>query len=169
MCIIIDTNCLNEVFDTSNKHHNEFKPVFNWVYLGKGKIVYGGSKYLSEIGKYLTLFLNLNKAGKAIYVDNNKVDDEEVVVSTIIQDPDFDDQHLVALLRVSGCKLICSRDKRAYPFFRHQRFFSPANTKPKIYSSSKNKGLLKDKNIAEICKPANKTTKQQRDMIGELQ
>jgi len=169
MCIIIDTNCLNEVFDTSNKHHNEFKPVFNWVYLGKGKIVYGGSKYLSEIGKYLTLFLNLNKAGKAIYVDNNKVDVEEVVVSTIIQDPDFDDQHLVALLRVSGCKLICSRDKRAYPFFRHKRFFSSANTKPKIYSSSKNKGLLKDKNIAEICKPANKTTKQQKNIIGRFE
>lgn len=46
MAIIIDANCLARVFDKTNIEHDEFVPVFDWIVNGKGKLIYGGSKYM---------------------------------------------------------------------------------------------------------------------------
>jgi predicted nucleic acid-binding protein len=166
MCIVVDTNTLASVFDEKSANHAEFKPVFDWIKNGKGKIVYGGTKYISELAKtkYLALFTEYNRAKKAILVKGD-IDEEAIAVSAMIQHPDFDDQHLVALLRVSGCKLICSLDGRAYPYFRHSLFFNPAGKKPKIYSGIRNKDLLNDRNIAEVCESKMRTTNEQRKML----
>ena len=166
MCVIIDTNTLHNVFKESSLNHADFKPVRDWIIEGKGKIIFGGSKYIEEInGTYLNLFLQLKKAGKAVFIPNDLVDQEERNVSQMIVHPDFDDQHIVGLLRVSKCKLICSLDSRAYPFFQHSMFFSPASKRPKIYSSVANTGLLCDRNIADICKPCVATTNSQRAIL----
>ncbi|HYG16341.1 MAG TPA: hypothetical protein VEC12_11355 [Bacteroidia bacterium] len=167
MCIIIDTNTLASVFQENSVNHLQFKPVKKWVIEGKGKIIFGGTKYISELkGKYLTFFLQLKKAGKAILVDSKLVDSEEALAEKSISHPDFDDQHLIGLLRISKCKLICSSDSRAYPFFRHNIFFTPASNKPRIYSSAPNAGLLCDRNIADICKPCAPTTNLQKTLLG---
>jgi len=152
MCIIIDTNTLPSVFDNKTLNHAEFKPVYDWINNGRGKVVYGGTKYVSEIGKYLGLFIELRKENRAVYINDIKVDNEEVSVSHQIQHVDFDDQHLVSLLRVSGCKLMCSLDRRAYRFFKHPDFFYPASKRPKIYRGFGNRNLLNDNNIADVCK-----------------
>ncbi len=47
MCIIIDANALPSVL----KREPELCPVFNWINEGKGKIVYGGTKYKEELKK----------------------------------------------------------------------------------------------------------------------
>lgn len=167
MCIIIDTNSLSCVFDKESDNHNDFEPVLNWIYNGKGKVIYGGSKYLDEIKKkYLALFVQMRKAGKAIYINCDKVNEEEEVVNKMIKHPDYDDPHLVALLRISGCKLICSQDKRAYPYFRHSLFFSPSSKKPKIYSSKRNARLLTDTNIADVCLPCKVSSNIQKMTMG---
>lgn len=168
MCLIVDTNCLSAVFDKESENHENFEAVMEWIYNGKGKVVYGGSKYLKELKKYLSIYLQLRKAGKAIYVDCDTVDAEEVNITNQLQHNDFDDQHLVALLRVSGCKIICSLDQRAYPFFRHNLFFSPAARRPKIYRSNGNSNLLCAENIADICKPCENTTNAQKKILGIL-
>ncbi len=49
MCIIIDVNALNEVFNTDSVNHLEFKPVRDWIIEGKGKVLYGGTKYRDEL------------------------------------------------------------------------------------------------------------------------
>ena len=166
MCIVIDINTLASVFDKKSANHEEFKDVFDWIVDGKGMIVYGGTKYIEELSKtkYLSLFVQFKNANKAIQVKGN-VDIETALVSELIQHPDFDDQHLVALLKVSGCKLICSQDARAYPYFQHNLFFNPASKRPKIYSSSRNKDLLTDRNIADVCKPVKPTTNEQKRML----
>jgi predicted nucleic acid-binding protein len=169
MCIVVDTNTLASVFDKTSANHAEFKPVFDWVIEGKGQVVFGGSKYLKEITKYLGLFRELRNARLAILVDSDKVDVVTAEVSAKVQDEDFDDQHLVALLIVSGCKLICSLDRRAYPYFTHAAFFTPANNRPRIYSSSRNEDLLVDAHIADICKPSAVTTKAQKQSLTFLQ
>jgi predicted nucleic acid-binding protein len=167
MCIIIDTNVLASVFKTSSADHASFKPVRDWVIDGKGKIVFGGTQYIEEIKQnYLSFFLQLKKAGKAVLISKELVDAEQLVVEGMIVHPDFDDPHLVGLLRISKCKLICSLDSRAYPFFRHSQFFAPAANRPKIYSSPSNVDLLCDRNIAELCRPCSITTNQQRALIG---
>jgi len=155
MCIIVDTNVLSEVFDSSNQNHMDFKPVYEWIMHGKGKLVFGGSKYAKELGKYLPLFVQLKKVNKAVYLEDEIVDTEQQFLSGVISHSNFDDQHLVALLKLSGCKLICSNDRRAYPYFTHSKFFSK-NNRPKIYSSKRNIKLLTDLYIADCCKPCKK-------------
>jgi len=169
MCIIVDTNTLASVFNQDSTNHSEFKPVFDWIIDGKGVVVYGGSKYIRELGKYRRLFAELTTARQAVLIDNAKVDEATDLAASKVQHVDFDDPHLVGLLMVSGCKLICSLDSRAYPFFRHLAFFSPAGKKPKIYRGKTNADLLADKNIAEICKPCAPTTKQQKQGLIFLQ
>ncbi len=68
MCIIIDTNAFAPVFDRTSQNHAEFKPVLDWIVSGKGKIVYGGTKYKLELGKaykYLKLFAEFKKINKS--------------------------------------------------------------------------------------------------------
>ncbi len=169
MCIIIDTNVLSHVFDKNNQNHAEFKPVLDWIINGNGKIIYGGSKYKKEIGeKLIRVFLALRKANKAIKLDDNIVDAEAARVSKLIQHDDFDDQHIVALLIKSGCRLICSLDSRAYPFFQHNTFFS-SRKKPRIYSGIRNSDLLANKNIANLCKPCVVLNNKTKAALGVLQ
>jgi len=166
MCIVIDINTLSAVFQTDSSNHKDFKPVYDWICIGKGKLVFGGTKYLKELGEtYRGLFLQYRKAGKAKLVDQDKVDTEEKLASVLINHKNFDDQHIVGLLKASGCMLVCSLDTRAFPFFTHSSFFSPASRKPKIYSSKANEKLLVDKNIADFCKPCSVGTKDQRKIM----
>jgi len=167
MCIVIDTNTFASVFDSKSTNHSEFKDVLTWIVEGKGTLVFGGSKYKKEIPpKYLPFFSELNKRRKTCKVPDIDVDKEEIVVSGLIQHPDFDDPHLVAILRLSGCKLICSLDERAYPFFHHELFFKPARVRPKIYCSSRNRDLLCDENIADFCKPAKVLNKNEKENLS---
>jgi hypothetical protein len=168
MCIVIDTNTLASVFVRSSAKHNEFKPVLDWIEFGRGQIVFGGTRYLQEIKGYHKLFTELRRANKAIPVSNDRVDLETDRVGLLVQDPNFNDQHVVALLIVSGCKLICSDDKKAYPFYTHAKFFDRSRNKPRIYRGSSNQKLLTEKNIAAICRPTIVSTKAQRNWIQRL-
>jgi len=153
MCLIVDTNCLSHVFNINDEKHSEFEPVFNWINNGNGKLIIGGTKYFEEllkVIKILDFIVELSRKGKVVYIDNSKVDSKQKEIENKINDKDFDDQHLIALLIVSGCKIICSLDKRAFKYFKDKNFF-PKN-KPKIYSGKKNKKLLISSNIIPICK-----------------
>ncbi|WP_316832927.1 hypothetical protein [Pedobacter aquatilis] len=153
MCIVIDTNSLAAVFDSNSANHSAFKPLYDWIVNGKGMVVYGGTKYLAEIQKYVGVFNELKKQNKAVKINDEAVDEMELTVSKQVVHVDFDDQHLIALLMVSKTRLICSLDQRAYKFFKHQQFFSRASDRPKIFRGTpKNKTLLADNNIADICK-----------------
>ncbi|OFX81514.1 MAG: hypothetical protein A2X12_00990 [Bacteroidetes bacterium GWE2_29_8] len=169
MCIVIDTNVLGSVFNDDPKckeKHSEYKPVFDWINDGIGKIVYGGTTYCKEIEyKYLKLFSQYRTAQKAIYINDDEVDEKEKWVTEQITHPNFDDQHIVALLIVSKCRLICSNDKRAYPYFTHNTFFNNQD-KPKIYSGKRNIDLLCEANIPDKYKPVKKTTKGQKKSLG---
>ena len=157
MCIVVDANVIGSVMDKKAVNHLSFKPVLDWVINGKGKFVIGGTKYLKECRKYLPIFTELARVKKTVTIDNNAVDTKAEWASKQIVDPDFDDQHLIGLLLESGCKLICSLDARAYPFFRHPIFFAGVQ-RPKIYSRQGNNDLLTDANIADVCKPNDKLT-----------
>lgn len=166
MCIVVDANCLTHVFKKYSDNHLDFKPVLDWIIDGKGKFVFGGTKYIEELGVgYLRLFTDLSRVRKTVKIDTQEVDDKTEWAAEQIQHNDFDDPHIVALLLVSGCKLVCSRDARSYPYLTHKLFFSPASKRPKIYSSSKNADLLKDKNIAERCRPSNKLTIKEKERL----
>lgn len=149
MCIIIDTSTFGFVFDQKNKRHQDFASVLEWILYDKGKIVYGGSKYLKELKgavAYLRLFTLFQQCHKIIQIDTDDVDKKENEYTQLINNCKFDDQHIVAIVSVSGCRIVCTDDKRAMPFIKKSTFYQKGRT-PKIYSSLKNKCLLCDKNI----------------------
>jgi hypothetical protein len=158
MCIIVDINTLASVFNQKSDNHIEFRPVREWILEGKGKIVFGGTKYMNELGKtkYLKLFRNLKSANKAVHIPDEEVNKQELLISEQESDPDFDDPHIIAIAIVSKCLLVCSVDARSYPFIKNSKLYPPHISRPKIYSSSSNKDLLCDWHIADCCKPAAK-------------
>lgn len=156
MCLVIDTNCFSLVFNISNLRHAEFKPVLDWIIDGKGKVVYGGSKYLSELKKatrYLKLFAELKRAGKAIEVDRRKVDRRQKEIESFVDPRKHNDPHLPAIACVSGCAIICTQDGRAHKLLKDKRCYRDG-VRPKIYGSTANVNLLCDRYIVGICKPA---------------
>jgi hypothetical protein len=168
MCIIIDSCCFSSVFNSSNSDHNEFRPVLQWIVVGKGKLVYGGSKYREELrraSRYLFFFGQLTRAGKAVKIPSNIVDEIEVGVKAQECNPNFNDQHIVAIVIASKCRLICTKEEASVPFFKDSRFYPRGFRRPRIYKSSSNTSLLRDDNIVEICKP---TTRGKRDLRLEF-
>jgi hypothetical protein len=156
MCIVIDTNTFASVFNPESQRHDEFKPVLDWIIYGKGKIVYGGSKYKTELKKarrYFGLFSELRKCRKVIEVDQEAVDRIQWEIETKITHADFDDPHLVAIISVSGCRLICSDDETSHPFLKTKSLY-PKNVRcPKIYRRSAHRNMLCERNIAGVCNP----------------
>jgi hypothetical protein len=168
MCIIIDTNALASVFNNQNALYHEFEPVYNWIYNGKGKIVYGGSKYKEELAKtkYMSVFLQFRIAGKAVAINDEHVNRETERVSEIIVNRLFNDQHLVGLALVSGCILICSQDRKSFSFLTNPIFYPPPKERPRIYSGRRNRNLLDDQHIVDVCRPCAKTSNAQKLIIG---
>lgn len=160
MCIVIDICTLAPVFDSKCEKHPDYKPVLDWVLYGNGKIIFGGEQYKRELPpKYRKLFNEFTKASKAIEVNETQVNEKHKELMTKIEHRDFDDPHIVAIIIVSGCRLICSDDDRAFPFFKMKSLYPNHFTRPKIYSGISNKDLLCDNNISDIGKPCTKLNK----------
>lgn len=136
--------------------HKHFHPVLAWLVEGKGKLVYGGTQYRDELRRsprYLRLFVQFKKAGKIVEIEDAQVDAMQQNLEAYVSNPDFDDAHLIGIVTVSGCLLICTNDKRAIPYLKRTDLYPRGTTRPKIYSSHRNKRLLTDAHIAEVCKP----------------
>lgn len=114
MCIIIDTCALSRVFSKDDNKHKEFAPVLRWIIGGPGFVVYGGSKYFEELGRashYLSLLTELRRSGRAKVVDRHAVDSEQAIVEELVP-PSCNDSHIIAIVRASGCRLICTDERR---------------------------------------------------------
>ncbi len=126
MCIVIDANCLPDLFDKQAKEFGELEPVHDWLMSGKGKLVLGGSRYQREmqrVKKVLGVLAELSRKRKIVSADREKVDSLERQLLKATKNADFDDAHLVAIVTVSGCQLVCTRDKRAMPFLRRKGLY----------------------------------------------
>jgi hypothetical protein len=153
MSIVVDLNTLPSVFDPYSTDHAQFKPVHNWILFGRGRAVFGGSKYKLELTrtfKYLRLFRRLKEAHRAIEIKQDMVDAKEAKLIESTEGKDCDDQHLIAILCVSRCILLCSQDKRSYKFIKTREFYDKDHRGPKIYSSLRNATLLSDENIVRL-------------------
>ena len=168
MCILIDTNCLSCVFEKRNSDHANFGPVFNWIFYGKGKIVYGGTTYKQELeaaNRLLKILMEFHKVNKVVVIDKAAVDKKENEIKAMVSHRNFDDPHIVAIIAVSGVKLVCTNEKRSIPFLTKTLFYTRGK-KPKVYSSKSNADLLCDSNVAECCKPSSPLNKKTRNQLG---
>jgi hypothetical protein len=94
----------------------------------------------------------LEKINKTVKLDDAEVDKKEREIAETKKHHDFNDEHLVAMVLASGCRLVCTKDSSAMPFIKDRIFYPGAVKRPRIYSGKKNKDLLNDSNIAPICK-----------------
>ena len=143
--IIVDANTLSAFSKNTDSLHNDFKPVLDCVRNGYAKLVYGGEKYLAElrkVGSALNLFSELNRSRKAIKLDDNEVDTSQKEIEGKITNPAFNDPHIIAIVIVGRCGLICSKDKSAHEFFKQKDLYPKRFRRPSIYSSLRNKNLL---------------------------
>ena len=169
MCIVIDTDTFARVFIASNAEHREFKPVLDWIIDGPGIIVWGGNTYLNQLkaaGRFLALFTELQKVGKVHVADSGQVDSQERKVRITLPDPDFDDQHIVAILLVTGCLLVCTADKRSHKFVAHQAFFPRVQQRPRFYGGRKDAKKLCTRNIPDRFKPSPRLGKAQKQQLA---
>ena len=150
MCIVIDACTLAAVFKSSDL---AFDPVRKWILAGKGKMVFGGSTYaaeLSKVGSLLNLVAELSRQRKTVVLKKGVVDSAEKVIKEMEESNDFDDPHIVAIVRESGCRVVCTLDRRSDKFLRNRRFY-PNGTRPSIYRSNSHSHLLCDGNIVGAC------------------
>jgi len=170
MCIIIDTDTLGRVFDPTNAEHRLFEPVLKWIIEGPGIIVYGGSTYEKQLRaakRYIPIITEFGRKRKVYVVDLHAVDAKEREIRGRLSHRDFDDQHLVAILLVSGCLLVCTADKESHQFLRHPTFFPRRNARPKIYGRLRDKPLLCSRNIPARFKPCTALSGSERNGLTE--
>lgn len=155
MCIIADPPTFIPIFKETDPEYGKFSAVRDWVKNGPGKFITGGTTYQKElmaVKSIIGLLSELEKRGKVRRNNTTAVDREEGVVKALEPAQDFDDPHLVALVRVSGCKIICIRDPRSHRFLRMAKFYKSTKDRPKLYTREKNKNLLCNANMAPCCK-----------------
>lgn len=153
MCIVIDINALAMVFNEANARHSDFAPVKYWIESSNGFLVFGGTKYKSELKKtvrYLRLVRQLRDGGRAVSIKDSAVDQIEAEVSKKIDGTDCDDPHVIALLAASRCNLLCSCDSRSFPFIKDRSLYPKGSPRVSIYTSTKNRALLKKSDPASL-------------------
>lgn len=144
MCAVIDASCLSRVFNPDDSEHGDFKPVLDWIDSKKGRMVLGGSKYFRELTRYRRFLGTLGELRKRNLIKVVSRDEVDRIAAQLKQEeprPQFNDEHLVAMVLISRCSLICSSDKKSHPYLTRRDFY-PNRKRPKIYSGPQNKNLL---------------------------
>ena len=156
MCIVIDTNTIPSVLNPKISDHHEFRPILNWLDTRKTKIVYGGTKYkeeLEKMPKYFQMLSEMRRAGKVHEAYDDDVDRVQEEINQTTDHKNFNDQAIVAIVIVSRCRLICSKDKKSFPFLTLKTLYPRGFKRPKIYTGSRNVDLLYHHHIVGRCGP----------------
>ena len=158
MCLIVDANCFSHVFNSNDKRHQSFMPVYNWLFNGHGGgLIFGGDKYRREVdlrsSKYRPLIAELERKGRLFEVCGRCVNEIAAELKTAVTDPGFDDEHIVALVIVSRCRVVCTEEVRAIPFFKRTDLYPHGSTPPLIYRDKRNSSIVRNAaNITGVCR-----------------
>jgi hypothetical protein len=156
VCLIIDANCFGSVLNPKAKNHEAFKPVHKWILSGKGgRMIMGGTKYRAEVKlnvKSFPVLIELKRKNRIVSIPDDKVDRKEEEIKNMTKGIAlFNDQHIVALLVVSGCCVVCTKDKESDRYIKDKRFY-PKGMVPKIYRSAGSAKLCCEQNVAPVCR-----------------
>ena len=152
MCAILDANCRDEVFGKGERPEAT-RNFLSWLVEGRGTLVIGGKlkKELGQSESFAQWYRQANLCGKIINFDDDLVDEEAEI---LINDNSCksNDQHVIALARVSGARLLYSNDSDLHSDFRNRELIQ--NPRGKIYSTKEHKkfveshkNLLRNRNL----------------------
>lgn len=137
MCVIVDANRAAAFGDTTDEH---FRPVREWLLRG-GVLVYGGrlAAELARVSAAQRLVAALLRSGNARLVAAADVGREEhAVAKTGLCKSN--DPHVVALVRLSGARTVCTEDKALWADLKNRALVNPV---ARIYRTKKHWKLLR--------------------------
>jgi hypothetical protein len=137
------------------KKRGGFLPVWNWIYEGRGRMIYGGTKYNRELRDWgmLPLLKELSSGGKVVHIPNATVDSIAAALKERFPEPAFNDEHIVALVIASRCRVVCTNDNPAISYLKRPEVFSGHQgvERPKIFRGRRDHiRLCCDKNIVAV-------------------
>jgi hypothetical protein len=138
--IIVDANCAAETL--SERPSPDFKPVLDAVIAGTNKLAIGGSTLNKEYQKLKGVwrFIRiLDQAGRTQLCSVSEVDREMELVKTKFN-ISSDDPHVLALARISGARILCSRDKALHGDFGNPGIIN--KPRGKVYQNATHARLL---------------------------
>ena len=118
MCLIVDANVAPAFFCTEEP---AYTPLWRAVVSGHCCIYYGGElrREYGKIDRAFRVLLNLDRAGRAKAFPDQPIDEitndlKEAGVCT------SNDEHVIALARISECRLLCSNDRALGDDFKNK-------------------------------------------------
>jgi hypothetical protein len=120
MCVIVDANRAAVFF--SDLLSGDHEPVVRWIERRGGRLVYGGRlrDELLRVSAAVLVLQQWRLAGRAIEVSDELIDEEETRVGSLGLCRS-NDQHVIALARLSGARLLCTSDRLLMDDFRNPR------------------------------------------------
>lgn len=151
MWIIVDNDISVDFF--IQKKETDYAPVYKWLNAGKGKIVYGG-KNRDELVQHADVaseLIDLDQAGRAYYEKDSRL--LSLIESLLCSNSDYkcNDCHVLALARLSGCRILCSNDKALCGDFGKRALLG--DSRGRVYKNNSHRDLLYKKNNHSSRKP----------------
>jgi|SRR5271157_1796671 len=151
MCVIVDTNCCHKVLRSPCS--KEYEPVFEWIWSGDGKLIYGGKleKEMRLDSKTKRLLIQWSRAGKAIkYRKEDMADEEKRIHGSGLMKSN--DPHVLALAVVSKTRTLCTDDKNLWSDFTNKSLvpmkdccvYRDAKDRPALKHTTGCKGYVSD-------------------------
>ena len=140
MCAIIDTNVYHEVFSTGSQS-SAGKYFYDWLMRRNGGTLVSGGGHLRELNRiadFKRVFAERLQAGRARRIPDETVDAEtDTLRSQVICDSN--DEHVLALARVSGARLLFTNDDALQDDFRNRRIVG--GTRGRVYTTRQSKDV----------------------------
>ena len=132
MCAIVDANVGHEVFGPSESEAGVF--LLNWLDRGGGPLVVGG-RLLAELGRntgFVRWLRTAQRVGRARAASEEDVASEMETLQTqgVCRS---NDEHVIALARVSGARLLFTNDNALQDDFRDRQIIG--GTQGRIYTT----------------------------------
>lgn len=142
MCLILDTNRFGEAL--AEPVPPAYAPLLRWLLdpQGTGTLVLGGTKYRKEIGLHQRarrFFIEQVRAGRAIAIDDVAIDAEEKRLQAE-KACASDDEHVIALARVSGARVVCTEDQALWGDIKNKALLD--SPRGRVYRTAEHADLL---------------------------
>ena len=158
MCAIVDVNNCYKIFGNLEQRTPAGSYFLNWLEGASGRLILGGTKFNSEIGRvwdYVVWLKTATRSGHAHRVGDHLVDVAERELEAL-DECQSDDHHLIALARLGGARLLFSEDLDLHEDFKNPKIV--ANPRGKVYStrfdhevSEEHRRLLNQRFRSEMC------------------
>lgn len=157
MCAIVDINVVHQCLGKGRTEAGKF--FFDWL-LNGGILVVGGSKFEAEIrndSRFLRFVNERRQSGKVRQgIDRDKVDAEQQRLVRL-KICDSDDQHILALARVSDTRILFTNDDALQNDFRNPSIIN--RPRGQVYTTAVHKevqqvhrDILSPRNVRQICR-----------------